>query len=307
MGRLSSNQEKTPSLEWIRDTVSGLPVYWDLLVKKMPSIGGSVPAQQILNDFDRWLRQGFNPEEDNVALGNTILLPLVVMVGLTEFWQHVVDDSTETDCEDPLQEFLTQLRAAEETSCVESIGLCAGMLTAFAVASSHTRSEFEKYGAVSIRLAMVIGMVTDAQDARHGQAISYVAAWRTPEQGEQLKRSVDLVYPQAYISVLYDERRVTITTTAQWMRTTILRQLRGAGLTVAESNIQGHIHCPNSESKDISDAICELCGATPALQLADVSKLALRTYTNDGHGNPVRDNSLHELAVRSTLAKQCRW
>lgn len=303
---LRQHLDKTPNLEWVRDTVSGLPVYWDLLVKKLPHIGNSVPAQQILDDFDRWLRQGFKPEEDNVALGNTILLPLVVMVGLTEFWQHVVD-STETDCDDPLHAFLTQLRAAEETSCVESIGLCAGMLTAFAVASSHTRSDFEKYGAVSIRLAMMIGMATDAQEVRHGQAISYVASWRTPEQGEQLKRSVDLVYPQAYMSVLYDERRVTITTTAQWIRTTILRQLRGAGLTVAESNIQGHIHCPDSESKDISDAICELCRATPALQLADVSKLALWTYTNDGHGDPVRDNSLHELAVRSTLAKQCCW
>ncbi|KAI0377768.1 putative polyketide synthase [Hypomontagnella monticulosa] len=296
--------DETPSLEWIRDAVSELPSYWDLLVKKLPSIDGSFPGRQTLNDFDRWLRQGFDPDESPATLGNAVLLPLVIMVGLVEFSRYV--DSKNAESEDPLQEFLTQLRENEDSS-VESIGLCAGLLTAYAVAGSRNRQDFAKYGAVAIRLAMMVGAATDAQDAWHGQAKSYVASWRTPEQGEQLKRTIDLVYPQAYISVLYDERRVTITTTAQWIRSTILRQLQGAGLTVAESNIQGYIHCSNSESKDIADAICELCSITPGLRLADVSELALRTYTNDGHGRPVESGSLHDIAVQSSLAQQCSW
>lgn len=301
---LKSHLDETPSLQWIRDTVRELPIYWDLLVKKLPSIGGSLRGRQTLDDFDRWLRQGFGPEENSVALGNTVILPVVVMVGLIEFSLYV--ESKNAGCEDPLHEYLARLRE-DEAESAESIGLCAGMLTAYAVSSSHNRRDFEKYGAAAIRLAMMVGVATDAQDAWHGQAKSYVASWRTPEQGEQLKRTIDLVYPQAYISVLYDERRVTITTTAQWIRSTILRQLQGAGLTVAESTIQGHIHCPNSESKDIADAICEICATTSALQLADVSELALQTYTNDGHGNPVQNNSLHEIAVRSSLEKQCSW
>ncbi|KAF4215282.1 hypothetical protein CNMCM8980_010360 [Aspergillus fumigatiaffinis] len=302
---LRCHLDKTPSLEWIRETVSELPGYWDLLVGKVPAMNGSFPGRQILDDFDRWLRQGFNPEEDSVALGNTVLLPLVVMVGLTEFWQYV--ESTNAEGEDPLQELLTRL-GADEASSVESFGLCAGMLTAYAVASSHTRTEFERYGAAAVRLAMMVGAAIDAQDAWHGPAKSYVAAWRTLEQGEQLKRTIDLVYPQAYISVWYDERRVTITTTAQWIRSSILRQLQGAGLTVAESTIQGRPHCPETESQHIADAICELCADTSALQLADVSKLAFRSYTNNGHGDPVGNNSLlHEVAVRSSLASQCAW
>jgi acyl transferase domain-containing protein/SAM-dependent methyltransferase/acyl carrier protein len=296
--------EQTPSMEWIRGAVSELPDYWDLLVKTLPSIDGSFPGRQVLDDFDRWLRQGFNPDEKSIQLGNIILLPLVVMVGLTEYMQYV--ESSKPRCEDPLQEFISQLRA-DEASDAESIGLCAGLLTGYAVASSHTGLEFEKYGAAAIRLAMMIGAATDAQDAWHGKAKSYVAAWRNVEQGEQMKRAINLVYPQAYISVWLDERRVTITTTAQWIRSSILRQFQGAGLTVVESNIQGPIHCPNSESKDIADAICELCERTPALQLGDVSNLALRTYTNDGHGLPVDKPCLHELAVRSSLTTQCNW
>lgn len=295
---------QTPNLKWMQDTVTELPGYWDLLVKKLPSIDGAFPGRQALNNFDRWLQQGFNPDEKSVSLGNTILLPLVVMVGLKEYLQYV--ESKNPGCEDPLQEFITRLQA-DKASSPESIGLCAGLLTAYAVASSHTRLEFEEYGATAIRLAMIIGVATDTQDAWHGKAKSYVAAWRNVEQGEQMKRAINLVHPQAYISVWLDEKRATITTTAAWIRSSILRQFQGAGLTVAESNIQGPIHCPNSESKDIADAICELCEVTPALQLADVAKLALRTYTNDGHGRPVGEGSLHELAVRSSLAAQCNW
>lgn len=122
-----------------------------------------------------------------------------------------------------------------------------------------------------------------------------------------MKRAINLVYSQAYVSVWLDERRMIITTTARWIRSSILRQFQGAGRTVTESNIQGPIHCPNSETKDIADVICELCEVTPALWLADISKLAPRTYTNDGHEHPVGKNSPHGLATRSSLATQCNW
>lgn len=49
--------------EWILAAVSGLPDYWDLLVNKLPSIDGSFPGRQVLEDFHRWLRQGFNADE----------------------------------------------------------------------------------------------------------------------------------------------------------------------------------------------------------------------------------------------------
>ncbi|KAL4934951.1 hypothetical protein BDV06DRAFT_229280, partial [Aspergillus oleicola] len=311
IGDLRRHLDNRPRLAWMRETTDKLTEYWDLLINKVPSINGSFPGRQNLADFNRWLRQGFNPGEEPEELGNTVLLPLVAIVGLTEFWEYV--ESTQSNayasCEDPLQELLSRYRdEAKGSSSSESIGLCAGMLTAFAVASSHSRAEFEQYGAAAIRLSMMVGAVLDAQDAWHGAAKSYVASWRTAEQGEQLQHSIDLVYPQAYLSVLYDERRVTITTTAQWIRSTILRQLQGAGLTVAESSIQGRPHCPDSESKKLADAVCDLAKATPELQLADMSGLALRTYANEGNGDPIQhDSSLHEVALRSSLATQCSW
>ncbi|KAE8364489.1 hypothetical protein BDV27DRAFT_157795 [Aspergillus caelatus] len=296
--------DQTPGAEWMLATVAELPDYWDLLVKKLPFINGSLSGRQVLDDFHRWLRHGFNADENSPQLGNILLLPTVVIIGLIEYWHFV--EAKNPGCDDPLQEFISQLHEGDMPDS-EAIGLCAGQLTAYAVASSRTRSEFERYGSVAIRLAMMIGAATDALDARHGKAKSYVAAWRNPEQCEQMKRAIGLVYPQAYISVWLDERRVTITTTAQWIRSSLLRQFQGAGLTVAESTIQGPIHSPSGENKDIAKAICEMCQATPTLHLGDTSNLALRTYTNDGHGIPVDKGSLHEQAVQSTLVTECNW
>lgn len=63
---LRCHLDQTPSLKWMWDTVTELSGYWDFLVKKSPSIDGSFPGQQVLDNFNRWLRQGFNPDEKSV-------------------------------------------------------------------------------------------------------------------------------------------------------------------------------------------------------------------------------------------------
>jgi hypothetical protein len=44
------------------------------------------------------------------------------------------------------------------------LGFYAGLLAALAVASASNRQEFHKYGAVAVRLAMLVGALIDAQE-----------------------------------------------------------------------------------------------------------------------------------------------
>ncbi|KAI8634663.1 hypothetical protein F5Y19DRAFT_485673 [Xylariaceae sp. FL1651] len=97
--------DNTPSLRWVRETVSELPSFVKLLTEKLTSIDDSFTGQQMLYDFDRWLREGFDQKDEPIVLKNTILLPLVIIVGLTEFWHYV--ESKNPEHKDLLQAYLT--------------------------------------------------------------------------------------------------------------------------------------------------------------------------------------------------------
>ena len=135
---------------------------------------------------------------------------------------------------------------------MQTLGFCTGLLRAFAVASAKNQDEFEKYGAVAVRLAMLVGALVDAQEAwnrelGHGPSKSYATAWRNAEQGQDMRRIIDSLFPQAYISVLYDEARATVTT-SQRTAPALLQATKDAGITAAEVGFRGHFHSPNKDS-----------------------------------------------------------
>ena len=62
------------------------------------------------------------------------------------------------------------------------------------MSSPANQQEFEKYGAVAVRLAMLIGAVVDAQevlDTSCGRAKSYATAWKNPKMGAEMIRIMD--------------------------------------------------------------------------------------------------------------------
>ncbi|KAI0842739.1 hypothetical protein F5Y06DRAFT_304448 [Hypoxylon sp. FL0890] len=318
LDKLRSMLSDGPAQHWMLDTVSELPSYWDALSRKIPEMVETSPGEKLLADLELWLREGLNDAQKDITdLPNMVLTPLVVLTQLTQYWRYLELSQTENEIGrngsqiDLQADLLT--RQNLENRKFETLGFCTGLLSAFAVASSSNQEEFERYGAVAVRLAMLVGALVDAQEVwnkklGHGRSKSYATAWRNPKQGEEVQRIVDNLFPEAYTSVLYDEARATVTTSER-TAPLMLQQLRAAGITAAEVGLKGHFHSPNEGTSRTTEALIELCDNLPGLQFPDATDLALPTYTNAASGEPIgpRAGKMHEIALRAILVQQCNW
>ncbi|KAL9084716.1 MAG: hypothetical protein Q9165_007964, partial [Trypethelium subeluteriae] len=314
-----SLSRKAAGQHWILDAVSGLPRYWHTLIERLPKIRGTVPGEECLADMDACLRRpplGDDKEARLENLPNLILTPLVVLTQLTQYWRYLELNyqDNEKGVRPDLQADLLARQKNGEVSKVQTLGFCTGLLSAFAVASAKNRDEFEKYGTVAVRLAMLIGALVDAQEAwdkgsGQGPSKSYATAWRNAKQGQDMRRVIDNLFPEAYISVLYDEARATVTTSQRTVPA-LLKAMKGAGITAAEVGLRGHFHSPNKEFLDLTNILVELCESIPELCFPDASQLALSTYTNDAvDGEPLGSGvgNLTEIVLRAILVQQSNW
>jgi len=313
LDKLRRTLSDVSSRHWILDTVAELPTYWNALIKKIPEVAGTVPGEKLLADLDSLLRRGLEHGQEEVNLPNMILTPLVVLTQLTQYSRYlelnqIIDGRKPEDLQADLLK-----RHSLKPNRIETLGFCTGLLSAFAVASSHTQDEFKRYGAVAVRLAMLVGALVDAQEAWNkslgqGRSISYATAWRNSQQGLEMNRIVDDLFPQAYISVLYDEARATVSTSER-TAPQLIEQLRAAKVTAAEVGLKGHFHSPNAETSRNTEALIELCDSNPELRFPSALDLALPTYTNTGYGVPIACDagSMHEIALRAIIVQQCNW
>ncbi|KAL4784152.1 hypothetical protein BJX76DRAFT_357355 [Aspergillus varians] len=271
---------------WIQDTIAGLPTFWTALADALPEISGMLPAQDRLQDLDKLL----NDNIDDIAeltLPNIILTPLVVLTQLTEYERYRA----------------TQDSAVHNTT--RAIGFCTGLLSTFAVASSHTTEELQRYGAVALRLSMLVGALVDTEETRqeldgNGRSASYSVAWTSEEQEKKMHEILASWHPEVYFAVRYDRARATLTSTGR-AAAAVAQELRSAGLTAAEVRLQGRFHDPSEARKAYTDVLIDLCDRTPELQFATTPANGLATYINSS-GHP-----LHEIAVRSMLVQHCDW
>ncbi|MCJ1402385.1 hypothetical protein MMC11_005605 [Xylographa trunciseda] len=306
-----------PNADWIKETVAGLSSYWDALINEIPEVAGTIPGSDQIADLDSWLQHGRGSDEaqQDENLPNVVVGPLLVAIQLDQYWRYLELLRSQQDLPHvrDLQADLVARQAEEHGSKVEVLGFCVGLLGAIAVSSSSNRQDFEKYGAAAMRMAMFIGALLDAREVwdrgiGKGKSVSYATAWRNAKQHEDLTRIVSSLFPEAYISVLFDKARTTVTTSER-TASSLVRQLRAAGLTVAEIGINGHIHAPGPERERHTKAIVKLCRESPGLQLADASLLALPTYDNHGDGIPISPDrgDMTEMVLSSILMMQCDW
>ena len=275
-----------PNADWIKETVDRLSIYGDALINEIPEVAGTIPGSDQIADLDSWLRHGRGSDDaqQDENLPNVVVGPLLVAVQLDQCWRYLELLRSQHDLPhaDDLQADLVARQAEEHGSKVEVLGFCVGLLGAIAVSSSSNRQDFEKYGVAAMRMAMFIGALLDAREVwdksiGKGKSVSYTTAWRNAKQREDLTRIVSSLFPEAYISVLFDKARTTVTTSER-TAPSLVRQLRAAGLTVAEIGIDGHIHAPGPERERHAKAIVKLCRESPGLQFVDASLLALPTY-----------------------------
>ncbi|KAI1378438.1 hypothetical protein F4677DRAFT_466143 [Hypoxylon crocopeplum] len=275
---------------WILDTIAEFPQIWKSLTSSIPSLK-TAPGHKQLEDLSDALRTG-RPLETSFPLPNKLLIPLVIVSHLTQYATFVHNSS-----EGEVDPFSTI------DSDRETLGLCTGLLSAFAVSSAGSSEQFKKYAAVAIRLAMLIGTVVDAQDEATEPSKSLSAAWNSTESGEELQRIVTN-FPETYISVNYDENRATVTTKASAI-SKLQQQLRGAGLIASEVGLYGRFHEEVNVEK--LSFLLAFADAHPEFQFPDASSgLVVPTRSNRG-GDLIVQGSLQHHALRSILAEPPQW
>ncbi|KAL3438034.1 hypothetical protein BDV09DRAFT_206002 [Aspergillus tetrazonus] len=315
MDKLVRPLSQSPQRDWILRTIADLPTYWDALAAKMPDVARDVDGPASLSELDRWLRHGVGKAglsvPDDESLPSILVGPLVVLIQLTQYWRHLemIRDGS-APAADLQAELVRQTQSGSRPTAI--LGFCAGLLAALSVASASNQAGFEEYGAVAVRLAMLIGALIDAQEvwdkaSGKGSSASYAVAWRGQKQEDEMNRIIGDLSNDAYVAVRYDQARATVTA-SETIAPLLMKRLRAAGVTVAEVGIKGQIHSPNADRKQHTNALVELCASLPGLQYAEVSKLALQTYDNQGSGTPVSGSgNMTEMVVRSILVQQCRW
>ncbi|KAK1248838.1 hypothetical protein MKX08_007058 [Trichoderma sp. CBMAI-0020] len=281
---------------WL-DTISELPSYWKTLVSKFPALAALGGGDQ-LQELNVFFKTGtITPAL--IQLPNVVLTPIVVLTHLAHYVRYVEQQvsSTGGDAEDVFASFAQRH--------IETLGFCTGLLSAFAVASSSKRSELQQYGAAAIRLAMLVGAIVDAQEApgsAYGPSELFSVSWNTPETGDKIKEILDL-FPEAYISVSYDERRATVTT-AESTAAALQQKLREAGVTAMLVGLRGRFH-HSCHAADLDSAI-EFCASHLAFQFPSASQIAVPIRSNSEVGC-IKEGKLHEIALRAILVDHCNW
>lgn len=296
---------------WILETVRGLPRYWDAVVEQIPEVAGTMQGGQLLGDLEAWVRDGAASEEEEAGdadaeLPDLWLGPLMIAVQLDQYWRYL--QFRFPGVQDPQAE-LVRVGGGR----VETVGFCAGMIVATAVASSHGREEFEKYGAAALRVGVLLGALVGAGEAwdkglGKGGSVSLATAWRTAKQGDDMARIVAKLSPNAYVSVLFDEARATVTASERLVPK-LVRQLRAAGVTAIPLAFKGKLHTPGAERERHTEALIQVCHAMPELQFPDAADLALPTYMDHPEGKPVSSDEVDLMGtvLRSVLFKQLNW
>ncbi|MCJ1378978.1 hypothetical protein MMC17_002077 [Xylographa soralifera] len=293
---LRSTAMKTEDHRWILDTVAGLPNCLESIYqgcsKLMPE---SRSGLSLLEDLQNWFTTGTTSRAP-LSLPNILLSPLVIITQLIQYTEYLkILRPSLKEGED-----LYDLSAHK----AETLGFCTGLLSALVVSSSTDRDSFEKFGAVAIRLGMLIGMTVDAQHEAEesGPSESLATIWRSAEEKQKM---TDILgsFPEAYISVFYDENRATITTSTE-TAPVIQQQLRASGIIATNIALRGRFHW-QGYSEDVK-ALIKFCDSNEKFQFPNASALVLPHRSSAG-GDYVTRGQLTSEAVRSILLEPPQW
>ncbi|QGA18697.1 hypothetical protein EYB26_006382 [Talaromyces marneffei] len=275
----------SPAYQWVLNVVDELPIVWTSLLKHNPRLEAIDGAKELHSLVD-WIKFG-DIRGDCFPLPNILLSPLVVITQLTQYANYIQEHP--------------DVRKSDKT---QTLGFCTGILSALAVSSSADETGFAKYGSVAVRLAMVIGAVVDAQDAptERGPSKSLATAWNSANGEDELKRIL-AEFSDAYISVSYDQRRATVTTSTKTIAA-LQKELRGAGIIANEVGLVGRFHS-DSHRKDL-DSVIDFTNTQLDFQFPELSELHLPTsFTTQIED--LANSKLHHAALRQILVDKSEW
>ncbi|KAI0439984.1 putative polyketide synthase [Xylaria telfairii] len=287
--RLRKGMMANGAQSWLPGTLSNLPDDCEVALANIPTLTATHGYAQLIDMVDALTTGRSLGSIDR--LSNTTLIPLVVASQLAQYASFI-------ECgELTHEEYILHEKR-------EAVGLCTGLLAAFAVASSRNQTELAKNGAAAVRIGMLVGLAIDA-----GNALcvfkSVSVGWNSPQTYDSLVGTLRTV-SGAYTSIVYDENRETITLPA-FSIPPFQSKLKASGLTISEINLFGRFHChENSETLAHLLAFCE---KHDEFQLPDLSQIAApvhfsakRKEEHDASGG-----ALHDLALRAILLDSPKW
>ncbi|ROW06285.1 hypothetical protein VPNG_08052 [Cytospora leucostoma] len=272
------------SMSWALQSLQGLASYWDKLESAIPELNES-RGREALGNLNDWLNTGELGAVE-FPLPNILLTPLVVILHLAQYQK--------------LQSSTISSKHIRET-----LGLCTGLLSAAAISCSENEEQLQEHGAVAVRLAMLLGAIVDSKDASLGpemRAKSFSVAWTASGMRTELRSILD-AFPEAYISVIQEENRVTVTTTER-SSSALLQKLKASGFIAVELTLRGYFHWDGHRAT--LQSITSFCDSNPDFHLTDCSKLPKPTRSNDT-GELITQGQLHQVIIKSILTEQSNW
>ncbi|RDW63803.1 conidial yellow pigment biosynthesis polyketide synthase [Coleophoma cylindrospora] len=294
--RLRTHLHDEPGNRWVLDLVSQLPSLWGSLVESVPTLQ-SFNGEELLQVLSQGLQTG-NIPQSIFPLPNILLTPLVVITQLTQYSTFLKAALPDLDDTNELP--------ASLTGSTEILGLCTGILSSLAAACSPTLATLRNYGAVAVRLAMIIGALVDANEASpspEGISMSFSMSWSSAESGEHIKQLLE-EFPEAYVSVFVDEKRSTVTTSKQ-TAPALIRQLELFGAHVTEVALSGRFHW--IKNLEDTEKLIRLCDSNPEFQFRNASNLVFPTRLGHSSEYVTNSSSLHEIALREILVQPSQW
>ena len=184
---------ETEDYRWILETIAELPQWLRTFSREYPRFR-TEPGLKLLEDLNECLKHG-GLLQAPASFPNILLNPLVIITHLIQFSKYLRLANPRCECDDDLY---SAIRYSSET-----LGFCTGLLSALAVSLSASQDEFQKYGAVALRIGMIIGMTVDAQDANidTGEASSFATVWNSVEAKEEMTRIMKN-FPEVNLSLL---------------------------------------------------------------------------------------------------------
>lgn len=171
---------REPGHVWLLDAFSSLSTYWPALSEEVPILR-DIDGKGILAETVTALRTG-ELGRLQFPLPNVVLTPLVVLSHFTQYLDFLRIAFPTLAVGDDLPSNL-----AERT---EVLGLCTGMLTAIAINCSATLAQLQHHGGTSVRIAMLIGALVDAELASpetDGTTTAFSVSWSGTETRDGLE------------------------------------------------------------------------------------------------------------------------
>ncbi|KAI1175016.1 putative polyketide synthase [Nemania sp. FL0916] len=286
--RLCKAMMATATKSWLPEALLNLANDCEVALASVPSLSSPHGHRQLLDIRDAAVTGRYL--HTTGRLSSTAIIPLAVAVQLAQYGEFLERSGLTHE------EYV--LRRQQET-----VGLCTGLLAAFAVAASRTQAELAKNGTAAIRLGMLVGLAIDTHDSLNPSK-SISVGWSSRQAYDSLIRTLKDI-SGAYTSVSYDENRATITLPVSSLPLA-QSKIKALGLTVSEINLFGRFH--SHDNGVTLEHLLEFCNKHDDYQLPDLSQLVMPVHFNTERGEEhILQGGVHALALRAILIDLPKW